>query len=88
MRAWVAACLVAAALAGCDAILGIQSHELAPGSSEGGADGGGALHVTGGIRSTGVAAGDAGIRLVAGGFELGTRTCNDAGVCVTGGIVP
>jgi hypothetical protein len=50
----------------------------------------GTYRTTGGIRSTGALPlpGDAGIRLVAGGFEIGTRTCNPAGLCVTGGIVP
>jgi hypothetical protein len=49
----------------------------------------GSFRVTGGIRSTApVPPGDGGIRLVAGGFELGTRACDEAGVCVTGGIVP
>ena len=49
----------------------------------------GTFRTTGGIRSTAPSpVEDAGIFLVSGGFELGTRTCNDAGVCVTGGIVP
>jgi hypothetical protein len=50
----------------------------------------GTYRTTGGIRSTGALPlpGDGGIRLVAGGFEIGTRTCNAAGLCVTGGIVP
>jgi hypothetical protein len=49
----------------------------------------GTFIVTGGIRSTGqLPALDAGIYLVAGGFEIETRTCGDAGLCVTGGIVP
>jgi hypothetical protein len=49
----------------------------------------GTFRATGGIRSTApVPSGDAGIHLVAGGFERGTRTCVDGGVCVTGGIVP
>jgi hypothetical protein len=49
----------------------------------------GTYRATGGIRSTApVPSGDAGIHLVSGGFELGTRSCNDAGMCVTGGIVP
>jgi hypothetical protein len=41
----------------------------------------------GGIRST-VPTGGGGVRLASGGFELGTRSCDEAGVCVTGGIVP
>lgn len=46
--------------------------------------------VTGGVRSTVPApAPDAGaVHLVAGGFEVGARTCTAQGVCVTGGIVP
>jgi hypothetical protein len=49
----------------------------------------GTYRTTGGIRSTAPAPpGDAGIRLVSGGFELGMRSCDEAGVCVTGGIVP
>jgi hypothetical protein len=49
----------------------------------------GTFRASGGIRSTAPAPiTDAGIYLVSGGFELGTRTCSDAGVCVTGGIVP
>ncbi len=49
----------------------------------------GTFRTTGGLRSTApVPAVDAGIFLVAGGFELGARNCTDAGVCVTGGIVP
>ncbi len=50
----------------------------------------GTFRTTGGLRSVApVAAGaDAGIRLVSGGFELGTRSCDEAGVCVTGGLVP
>ena len=49
----------------------------------------GSYRSTGGIRSTVLAgAADAGIYLVFGGFEMGARSCNQAGVCVTGGIVP
>jgi hypothetical protein len=49
----------------------------------------GSFRVTGGIRSAAPAlSGDGGIRLVSGGFELGTHSCSEAGVCVTGGIVP
>jgi hypothetical protein len=45
--------------------------------------------VTGGLRSTApVPPGSTGIRLLAGGFEMGARACNDAGLCVTGGIIP
>jgi hypothetical protein len=44
---------------------------------------------TGGVRTTAASIGpDGGVRLVSGGFELGTRTCGEAGVCVAGGIVP
>jgi hypothetical protein len=44
---------------------------------------------TGGIRSTAPSpATGAGIHLASGGFELGVRSCEEAGVCVTGGIVP
>jgi hypothetical protein len=50
----------------------------------------GTYRTTGGILSTAPTpvAGDGGIRLVSGGFELGARSCDEAGVCVTGGIVP
>jgi hypothetical protein len=51
----------------------------------------GSFRATGGIRSTApvaASAADGGARLVSGGFELGTRTCNAQGTCVTGGIVP
>jgi hypothetical protein len=48
----------------------------------------GPFRTTGGIRSTAPAPAGSGIRLVAGGFETGTRTCSAKGVCVTGGIVP
>jgi hypothetical protein len=49
----------------------------------------GTYRTTGGIRSTTFPfPGDGGIRIVAGGFEIGRRTCNQAGLCVTGGIVP
>jgi hypothetical protein len=49
----------------------------------------GSYRTTGGIRSTAPARyGDGGITLVSGGFEVGTRTCDEAGICVTGGIVP
>jgi hypothetical protein len=46
--------------------------------------------VTGGIRSSAPVppADGGGVRLVSGGFELGPRACDEAGVCVTGGIVP
>jgi hypothetical protein len=45
--------------------------------------------LNGGIRSTApIPAGAVGIRLVAGGFELGPRRCDTARMCVTGGIVP
>jgi hypothetical protein len=136
MRRAVACIVAITALAGCDAILGIQSHELASGGAvEAGADGeseageeceAGALRcagntpescnggvwqavaqtcggstpvcsngacraylVTGGIRTTGVSpSADGGIRVVSGGFEFGARSCSDAGLCVTGGIVP
>jgi hypothetical protein len=49
----------------------------------------GPLHVFGGIVSSAPASvAPAGMFLAAGGFELGARTCSDAGTCVTGGIVP
>jgi hypothetical protein len=49
----------------------------------------GAFRTMGGIVSTApVPLADGGLRLVSGGFEIGTRTCDQAGVCVTGGIVP
>lgn len=49
----------------------------------------GARTLSGGIRSSAPSpVGGSGIRLVAGGFELGSRTCDGAGLCVTGGIVP
>jgi hypothetical protein len=51
----------------------------------------GAYRTTGGVRSTGpepATTAASTVRLVSGGFEHGTRTCNAQGVCVTGGIVP
>ena len=51
--------------------------------------GDGTLTLNGGIRTTApIPAGGGAIRLVAGGFELGPRSCDAAGLCVTGGIVP
>lgn len=49
----------------------------------------GSYRLTGGITSTTAFGGDAGaVHVVAGGFELGSRSCNAQGVCVSGGIVP
>jgi hypothetical protein len=50
----------------------------------------GTYRTTGGIVSTVASpvAADAGIHLVSGGFELGARSCDEAGMCVTGGLVP
>jgi len=50
----------------------------------------GTYRTTGGILSTVASpvAADGGIHLVSGGFELGARSCDEAGVCVTGGLVP
>jgi hypothetical protein len=84
-------------LAGCSALLGIDDHDLAgeAGSGDDGAfDAGvgreaGPYSATGGIRSTAPSPSvDGGARLVAGAFELGARTCNALGTCVTGGLVP
>jgi hypothetical protein len=49
----------------------------------------GTFRTTGGIRSSApVPLADGGVHLVSGGFELGPRTCDHTGVCLTGGIVP
>jgi hypothetical protein len=51
--------------------------------------GSGTRTLSGGIRSTApIPTGGGAIHLAAGGFELGPRSCDAAGLCVTGGIVP
>jgi hypothetical protein len=47
-----------------------------------------AYRMTGGVRSITAGTRDGGMQLVAGGFEWSARTCDEAGVCVAGGIVP
>ncbi len=50
----------------------------------------GSFAVTGSVSSLApsTVANDAGFRIVSAGFEQGARACNDAGICVTGGIGP
>ena len=49
----------------------------------------GPMRVSGHILSTAPSpARSTGMSLVSGGLELGARTCSDAGMCVTGGLVP
>jgi hypothetical protein len=95
------ALLLGSTASACDGLLGIRVLEDPTGRDSGvsGVDSGGNLGLDdaatgkvrayGGMRSTAPAPLlEGGILLVAGGFEVEPRTCSDAGVCVTGGIVP